>query len=92
MDEQKFDEWLKGKFGYIEKSARDVRSRVKRASQFVDIFANIPDEEVIFKLSQNPDFKGLSMSVKSQLKRGVKLYREYVRESKAKYNTNEGSK
>ncbi|MCY9509147.1 DNA cytosine methyltransferase [Paenibacillus larvae] len=90
MDEQNFIEWLKRKFGYIEKSAKDVRSRVKRANRFFNIYADMPEEEVLFKLSQNPNFKGLSTSVKSQLKRGVKLYREYLRE-KAGHNTNEGS-
>ena len=91
MDEQKFDEWLKGKFGYADKSARDVRSRVKRAKYLVDVTAKLPDDEVIFRLCQHPEFKDLTVSVKSQLKRGVKLYREYVRESNGDYNTNEGS-
>ncbi|MFC5702739.1 hypothetical protein ACFPVX_15665 [Cohnella faecalis] len=91
MDELQFDEWLKGKFGYAEKSARDIRSRVKRAKYLVDVSAKLSDEEVIFKLSQHPEFKDFSVSVKSQLKRGVKLYREYARESSKEYKTNEGS-
>lgn len=88
MDESKFDGWLKKKFGYIDKSARDVRSRVKRANQLADVTSEKTDEEVLFYMSQNPEFKELSPSVKSQLKRGVKLYREFVRETNGEYNTN----
>lgn len=91
MDEENFNDWLIKKFKYEERSAKDVRSRVKRARKLVDITEQLSDEELIFKLSQHPSFKDLSTSVKSQLKRGVKLYREYVRETKGEYKVNEGS-
>lgn len=78
MDDQGFDEWLKKNLGYIDKSARDVRSRVKRASKYIDLAKDISDEELIFSLTQHPEFKNMSMAVKSQLKRGVKLYRQYL--------------
>lgn len=82
MDEQGFDQWLKEKFNYIDKSARDVRSRVKRASKYIDPTKNVSDDELVFTMTQHPEFKILSMTVRSQLKRSIKLYREYLSEKK----------
>lgn len=82
MDEQAFSQWLKDNLSYIDKSARDVRSRVKRASKFIDLTKNVTDDELVFSLSQHPEFKSMSMTVKSQIKRGVKLYRQFLQESK----------
>lgn len=79
MDEKEFDNWLKQKLGYIDKSPRDVRSSVKRAGRFANLSNDSTDEELIFTISQNPDFKSLTASVKSQVKRGVLHPRNYNR-------------
>ncbi|WP_027086836.1 hypothetical protein [Cohnella panacarvi] len=77
MDEQQFDRWLKERLGFTDKSARDVRSRIKRASNYIDLNKKVTDAELLFSLTQHPEFGNLSVTVKSQLKRSVKLFREF---------------
>lgn len=69
--------WLRENEGLKEKSARDVLSRLKRASKIVDLSQRIPDEDLLFEISKTPEFKKMSMSVRSQIKRAIKLYRKY---------------
>ena len=62
------------------KSARDVQSRLARALKILN------KEEVTFDsialLEEKEDFKCLSISVKSQLRRSIRLYCEYSGKSK----------
>lgn len=60
---------------YTERSARDVCSRLKRVYLLLDK-ENV-DENTIYSLESNNEFKGLSMSVRSQLRKSVKLFLEY---------------
>lgn len=80
MDDKVFDEWLRKNLGYTDRSARDTRSRVKRASKYIDLTKNVSKEELIFTMTQHPDFRKLTTSVKSQLKRSVKLYLQFLNE------------
>jgi DNA (cytosine-5)-methyltransferase 1 len=73
--------WVSEKYKMGDKSARDVVSRLKRVTKYVDVDLPITDEELIFKLEITEEFKNLSMTVKSQLKRSIKLYREYKKEN-----------
>lgn len=79
MQTDKFMNWVGEKYKMGDKSARDVISRLKRVTKYVDVDLPITDEELIFRLGTIEEFKNLSMTVKSQLKRSVKLYREYKR-------------
>jgi hypothetical protein len=73
--------WVSDKYKMGDKSARDVVSRLKRVTKYVDVDLPITDEELIFKLEITEEFKNLSMTVKSQLKRSITLYREYKKEN-----------
>ena len=81
MQTDDFISWVGKKYEMGDKSARDVFSRLKRASKYVNVDLPISDEELLFKLGTIEEFKNLTMAVKSQLRRSVRLYREYKREN-----------
>lgn len=71
-----FREWLIKEKQYSERASRDVQSRLKRAlllSGEKEITS-----ETLAKIEANTVFKELSFSVKSQIRRAVKFYQEYL--------------
>ena len=70
-----FTQWVIDHKEYSERAARDVQSRLKRVETFLN------DKEIsqtsIEQLNQIEDFQKLSMSVKSQLRRSIKLFNEF---------------
>lgn len=70
-----FKEWIKEKEKYSERGSRDVISRIKRIEIILHI-KNI-NKETLSELENNKEFQQLSMSVKSQLRRALKIYYEY---------------
>lgn len=72
-DDLLFKAWLMGKNSLGDKSARDVLSRLKRVSKYVDISSFDSADETIFALDSNRQFRELEMTVKSQLRRAVRL-------------------
>lgn len=71
-----FEEWLIEEKNYSHRAARDVISRCKRSERILHFPEKI-DAYYIFLLQQQPDYQALSQTVKSQLKRAVKLQQEY---------------
>jgi hypothetical protein len=69
--------WLSENQALGCRSCRDVASRLKRVSKFIDIDSTLPDDELLFRLGATAEFKKLTSPVKSQLKRAVKLYRTH---------------
>lgn len=69
-----FLEWLERETDITFKSRRDIVSRLKRVSNFINIDKVENDEEVRYLLSQNKNFMALSIFVQSQLKRSIHLY------------------
>ena len=72
-----FSEWLVETKCLTERSSRDVVSRLKRV--LVLINKSEITEDTLQMLENNNEFQVLSMSVKSQLRRSVRLYFEYNR-------------
>ena len=72
---EEFKIWLCNNKKYTERSARDVCSRLKR------VCIILGQENVencnIDDLESNEDFKELTMSVRSQLRKSVRLFFEY---------------
>ena len=69
-----FKAWLKSNTTYSEAVISDTISRVKRADKILEW----NDEETyIFYLEQQEQYKGLSVSVRSQIKKSVMLYRSF---------------
>ena len=66
--------WLKRNTTYSEAVISDTISRVKRADKILEW----NDEETyFFYLEQQEQYKGLSVSVRSQIKKSVMLYRSF---------------
>lgn len=74
VDTQGFKKWLKDNTTYSDAVIGDMSSRIKRADNILEWY----DEEVYqFYLEQNEQYKTLSVSVRSQLKKAVKLYYQF---------------
>lgn len=71
-----FREWLMKEKQYSDRASRDVQSRLKRALSLSG--ENEITSETLEKIEANTEFKGLSMSVKSQIRRAVKFNQEYL--------------
>lgn len=71
-----FQQWLIDVKSYKSKSASDVVSRINRVKSFIRL-PELIDDNVISSLDENQDFKKLSNSVRSQLRRALRLLREY---------------
>ncbi|WP_407559611.1 hypothetical protein [Vibrio parahaemolyticus] len=81
MAKDSFSEWLNTKKGLQTNSSRDVVSRLKRCRTLLPqniVIEDIPADEVILYLERNDNFKHMSVTVRSQIKRAVKLYIEYT--------------
>jgi len=70
-----FSEWLEKNKGMSRKSSHDVASRLKRAMAILGT-ENISGEDVS-KLEGKEEFQALSLTVKSQLRRSIRLYAEF---------------
>lgn len=75
IDSLGFKKWLFENTTFSNAVVSDVSSRVKRADRIIP-FDN--DDYYQFKLENNSDYKSLSVSVRSQIKRAVALYKTYV--------------
>lgn len=71
-----FREWLMKEKQYSDRASRDVQSRLKRALSLSG--EKEITSETLTKIEANTEFKGLSMSVKSQIRRAVKFNQEYL--------------
>lgn len=79
VDIKQFKEWLGGHTNYTDDVISDTASRIKRADGILCWY----DEEVYqFHLEHEAKYKELSGSVRSQIKKAVKLYREFVESRK----------
>jgi DNA (cytosine-5)-methyltransferase 1 len=72
-----FREWLISTKSLTKDSADDVISRVKRAKSIMAIDISVDADTLLFHFIGKPDFKALTATVKSQLKRAIKLYKEF---------------
>ena len=77
VDKPDFYSWLVDVCHYSDRSARDVLSRCKRAESIVSSIG-VPDEYYLFTLEQQKSFQSLSVNVKSQLRRALKLKETYM--------------
>lgn len=79
MKLNEFKEWLSVNTDYSKATVSDIVSRVKRADKILHWFDNIIYQ---FMLEQQDEYKALSSSVRSQIKRAVKLYSKFIEQSK----------
>lgn len=76
MDNAQFLDWLEKEHNMSTRSARDVSSRLKRASDIIG--KQEFDSDSLNELNSTPVFAEKSMFVKSQLRRSIVLYLEYL--------------
>jgi DNA (cytosine-5)-methyltransferase 1 len=72
-----FREWLQNTKSLTKNSAEDVVSRIKRAKNIMELDIPIDIGTLLFHFTGKPVFKALTSTVKSQLKRAIKLYKEF---------------
>lgn len=77
MKFEEFKQWLEHNDKYTPASIKDILSRLRRANRILQ-FQN--EDIYLFKLSQSDEFKQASVSVRSQIRRSVKLYFQYIKE------------
>ena len=75
---QEFSSWLRSSKGFTEAAAKDVKSRLKRVHSICKLQDGVDVSKALFILGQQESFKTLSVSVRSQLRRSVKLFDEYT--------------
>lgn len=75
-----FKIWLTNTKNFEAKSAMDVASRLKRCQAILG--TDEMNEDSITKLENEEEFLVLSISVKSQLRRAVKLHLEFKQAKK----------
>lgn len=76
MDIEGFRIWLENK-NFTKSVVKDIVSRAKRANS---ILTWRDEETYLFYLEKEPLFSSLSMYVKSQLRRAIRLYSQYLEE------------
>lgn len=75
----RFYEWLISSRKLTKRSAGDVLSHLARASKLININAlNLDGEDLAFILTKSIEFNKFSNSVKSHLRRSVRLYKKFL--------------
>ena len=72
-----FKTWLKQNTKLGDRAIKDVVSRLKRAKNYVDIGKEKNAKNLISQMDDNPNFRALSITVQSQLRRAIRLYTQY---------------
>ena len=75
VDTINFKQWLLENTTYSDAVITDTISRIKRADAILEWY---DDEVYQFYLEREDAYKKLSVSVRSQIKKAVKLYYRYV--------------
>lgn len=74
MELGEFKTWLTINEKYSKETIGDIVSRMKRADNILLWFNDVVYQ---FKLEQEPAYQALSCSVRSQIKKAVKLYFQF---------------
>lgn len=77
MNEKDFLSWLQNENHMTIRSSRDVVSRVKRVFKLID--NNNVSLKTIDELNELDEFKKLTVTIKSQLRRSIVLYIDYCK-------------
>lgn len=73
-----FKTWLSENTSYSSAVIRDTASRMKRADSILEWNG---EETYSFYLEKAPNYQTLSVSVRSQLRKAVKLYSKFEQET-----------
>ena len=76
-----FSAWLYENHSFSKLAVKDTISRINRCNKILSVDIENIDKYVV-QLESTDVFKGFSISVKSQLRRALTLYNEYVKNNK----------
>lgn len=76
MNTSEFREWLITNTAYSKRVVSNIVCRLNRANHMCPVH---PDEVYLFELEHLEEFKKLSVTVKSQIRKAVKLYLQYAK-------------
>lgn len=71
-----FKQWLISNTTYSNRVVGNIISRLKRADRMHPVHSK---EVYLFELEHTDEFKNLSVTVKSQIRKAVKLYFQYAK-------------
>lgn len=74
VETKQFKKWLKEETNYSDAVISDIASRMKRADNLIEWNG---ENTYQFFLEQDERYREMSVSVRSQIKKSVKLYAEY---------------
>lgn len=74
VDTNGFRNWLECNTNYSKEVVGDTVSRIKRADKILEWY---DDEVYLFKIEKEEDFKNLSTSVKSQIRKAIRYYIQF---------------
>ena len=72
---ESFKMWLDANTAYTKATKSNIVSRLRRADKLMPVVA---DPIYLFTLSQCSEFTALSVNVKSQIRRAVRIYHQYL--------------
>ena len=72
---KEFKQWLSENTSYTEKVIRDMASRASRADRILTFYS---DESYQAELEKCVEYKVAGVSCRSQMKKAVKLYIEFI--------------
>ena len=75
IDKELFKSWLKENTTYTDAVISNTISRVKRADNILEWY---DDEVYQFYLDREEQFQALTVSVRSQIKKAVRLYHQCI--------------
>lgn len=78
IDYNLFLDWLRDTQPLSDRAQRDIISRLKRANNICEL-PSLPEAFYLFSLEQTDSYKSLTPTVRSQLKRAVSLYSDYIK-------------
>lgn len=81
-DKERFKNWLISNKDYSTKSAGDVISRLNRIDMLIKLDLNDNEIKLVYLLDSNAQFLQLSNTVRSQLRRAIRLYKDFIRSEK----------
>lgn len=86
LDYSAFKNWLISSSDYSKKTVSNIISRLKRADTILPWYN---DDVYLFRLEQAEEYEMLSSPVRSQIKKAVKLYFDYLSFESDRYNNTE---
>jgi len=76
MNYSDFREWLNSTTKYSNRVISNTVCRLKRADRMLPLR---PEEIYLFELEHSDEFQKLTVTVKSQIRKAVKLYFQYAK-------------